>query len=138
MIHFKVSATLVFIPISKPALLAFAASKFNGQELYTSLKQNQLVKYAAYLPFLKPDVISISPELFFKRQNNTIVVKPMKGTAKLSGDEQKDLEIFQELESCDKNKAENLIIVDLLRNDLSAIADTHTVKVDKLFSIEKD
>ncbi|MED7788551.1 bifunctional anthranilate synthase component I family protein/class IV aminotransferase [Francisella sp. 19X1-34] len=115
----------------------FATSEFSSQELYSSLKQNQLVKYAAYLPFLKPDIISISPELFFKKKDNTIVVKPMKGTAKLSGDEKKDLEIFQELESCDKNKAENLIIVDLLRNDLSAIADTHTVKVDKLFLIEK-
>ncbi|MEY8702042.1 chorismate-binding protein [Francisella philomiragia] len=48
-----------------------------------------------------------------------------------------DQKIYQELSSCDKNRAENLIIVDLLRNDLSAIAKTHTVKVDKLFSIEK-
>ncbi|BCD91115.1 aminodeoxychorismate synthase, component I [Francisella halioticida] len=114
-----------------------AASSFSSQELYSSLKQNQLVKYAAYLPFLNPDLISISPELFFKKENNTIIVRPMKGTARLSGNDQKDLEIFQELESCDKNKAENLIIVDLLRNDLSGIANTHTVKVDKLFLIEK-
>ncbi|QIW10119.1 chorismate-binding protein [Francisella sp. LA112445] len=115
----------------------YANSKFNSLGLYESLKQTQLVKYAAYLPFLKPDIISISPELFFKKENNKIVVNPMKGTARLSGDEQKDLEALQELKSCDKNKAENLIIVDLLRNDLSAIADTHTVKVDELFSIEK-
>ncbi|WP_150467379.1 bifunctional anthranilate synthase component I family protein/class IV aminotransferase [Francisella sp. SYW-9] len=114
-----------------------ADSKFSSLGLYERLKQTQLVKYAAYLPFLKPDIISISPELFFKKENNNIIVKPMKGTARLSGDEQEDLKAFQELESCDKNKAENLIIVDLLRNDLSAIADTHTVRVDKLFSIEK-
>lgn len=61
----------------------------------------------------------------------------MKGTARLTGNELKDLKIYQELALCDKNRAENLIIVDLLRNDLSAIAKTHTVKVDKLFSIEK-
>lgn len=61
----------------------------------------------------------------------------MKGTAKLTGNNLEDQKIYQELSSCDKNRAENLIIVDLLRNDLSAIANTHTVKVDKLFSIEK-
>lgn len=114
-----------------------ANTEFSSLEIYESLKQSQLVKYAAYLPFLNPDIISISPELFFKKENNNILVKPMKGTARLSGDEQKDLEIFEELKFCDKNKAENLIIVDLLRNDLSGIANVHTVKVDKLFSIEK-
>ncbi|MED7818869.1 MULTISPECIES: aminodeoxychorismate synthase component I [unclassified Francisella] len=115
----------------------YATSEFDAQELYTSLKQSQSVKYAAYLPFLNPDIVSISPELFFKKEDKTIIVKPMKGTARLSGNDQKDLEIFEELKSCDKNKAENLIIVDLLRNDLSGIANTHTVKVDNLFSIEK-
>ena len=115
----------------------YTNTKFSGLEIYESLKQSQLVKYAAYLPFLTPDIISISPELFFKKENNNILVKPMKGTARLSGDEQKDLEVLQELKSCDKNKAENLIIVDLLRNDLSGIANTHTVNVDKLFSVEK-
>lgn len=61
----------------------------------------------------------------------------MKGTAKLTGNDLEDLKIYKELSSCDKNMAEHLIIVDLLRNDLSAIAKTYSVKVDKLFLIEK-
>ena len=114
-----------------------ATTKLTSQELYNKLKQQQSVKYAAYLPFLNPDIISISPELFFKKNADNLVVKPMKGTAKLTGNDLEDLKIYQELSSCDKNRAENLIIVDLLRNDLSAIAKTYSVKVDKLFLIEK-
>ncbi|MBK2258775.1 aminodeoxychorismate synthase component I [Francisella philomiragia] len=114
-----------------------ANTRLNSYELYSRLKQQQSVKYAAYLPFLNPDIISISPELFFKKEADNLLVKPMKGTAKLTGNDSEDQKIYQELSSCDKNRAENLIIVDLLRNDLSAIAKTHTVKVDKLFSIEK-
>ncbi|MEY8714467.1 aminodeoxychorismate synthase component I [Francisella philomiragia] len=114
-----------------------ANTRLTSYELYNKLKQQQSVKYAAYLPFLKPDIISISPELFFKKESDNLLVKPMKGTAKLTGNDLEDQKIYQELSSCDKNRAENLIIVDLLRNDLSAIANTHTVKVDKLFSIEK-
>ncbi|OIN83267.1 aminodeoxychorismate synthase component I [Francisella sp. TX07-6608] len=114
-----------------------ATTKLTSYELYNKLKQQQSVKYAAYLPFLNPDIISISPELFFKKDAENLVVNPMKGTASLTGNDSEDLKIYQELALCDKNRAENLIIVDLLRNDLSAIAKTHTVKVDKLFSIEK-
>lgn len=114
-----------------------ATTKLTSQELYNKLKQQQSVKYAAYLPFLNPDIISISPELFFKKNADNLFVKPMKGTAKLTGNDLEDLKIYQELSSCDKNRAENLIIVDLLRNDLSAIAKTYSVKVDKLFLIEK-
>ncbi|MBK2026022.1 bifunctional chorismate-binding protein/class IV aminotransferase [Francisella philomiragia] len=113
-----------------------ATTKLTSYELYNKLKQ-QSVKYAAYLPFLNPDIISISPELFFKKDAENLIVNPMKGTARLTGNDSEDLKIYQELALCDKNRAENLIIVDLLRNDLSAIAKTHTVKVDKLFSIEK-
>lgn len=114
-----------------------ANTRLNSYELYSRLKQQQSVKYAAYLPFLNPDIISISPELFFKKDAENLIVNPMKGTAKLTGNDSEDQKIYQELSSCDKNRAENLIIVDLLRNDLSAIAKTHTVNVDKLFSIEK-
>ncbi|QWU98489.1 bifunctional chorismate-binding protein/class IV aminotransferase [Francisella salimarina] len=112
-------------------------TRLTSYELYSKLKQQQSVKYAAYLPFLNPDIISISPELFFKKEADNLLVKPMKGTAKLTGNDSEDQKVYQELSSCDKNRAENLIIVDLLRNDLSAIAKTHTVNVDKLFSIEK-
>ncbi|MGQ4002016.1 bifunctional anthranilate synthase component I family protein/class IV aminotransferase [Francisellaceae bacterium CB299] len=115
----------------------YAKTSHSSHELYNRLKQLQPVKYAAYLPFLEPDIISISPELFFKKEGKYLIVRPMKGTARLTNDIEKNQEIYEELKACQKNKSENLIIVDLLRNDLSGIAKNHTVKVDKLFDIEK-
>ena len=61
----------------------------------------------------------------------------MKGTARLTGDINKEIQIERELKNCQKNKSENLIIVDLLRNDLAGIANNHSVNVDKAFTIEK-
>ena len=114
-----------------------AKTNSSSQELYNKLKQLQPVKYASYLPFLEPDIISISPELFFKKEGENLVVCPMKGTARLTTDREKNEVIYNKLKTCKKNQSENLIIVDLLRNDLSGIAKNHTVNVDKPFHIEK-
>ena len=115
----------------------YAKTKHSSHQLYSKLKQLQPVMYAAYLPFLEPDIISISPELFFKKEGEDLIVRPMKGTARLTNDIEKNQAIYEELKACQKNKSENLIIVDLLRNDLAGIAKNHTVNVDKLFNIEK-
>ena len=115
----------------------YAKTQSSAKKLYTTLKEIQPVGYAAFLPFLNPDIISISPELFFKKERDKLIVRPMKGTAKLTGDSTIDKQIYNELKSCKKNLSENLIIVDLLRNDLYGIAKQHTVKVEKAFSIEK-
>ncbi|APC97206.1 chorismate-binding protein [Francisella frigiditurris] len=112
-------------------------TELTGLELYTKLKKQQPVKYGAYLPFAENEIISISPELFFKKEDKKLTVRPMKGTARLTNDTEKNTQIYNELENSAKNRSENLIIVDLLRNDMSAICDTHTVKVDKAFTIEK-
>ncbi|QIV96086.1 aminodeoxychorismate synthase subunit I /aminodeoxychorismate lyase apoprotein [Allofrancisella inopinata] len=112
-------------------------TSLTGLELYTLLKKQQPVRYGAYLPFWGIEIISISPELFFKKQATKLIVRPMKGTAKLTGDVNEDEKTYNQLLRCPKNRAENLIIVDLLRNDLSGIAKTHTVKVDEAFNIEK-
>lgn len=114
-----------------------ARSKMTGLELYTKLKELQPVNYAAYLPFKDNEIISISPELFFQKQADDIIVRPMKGTARLTNDESQNKQIYSELKNCFKNKAENLIIVDLLRNDLCGIAANHSLKVTKAFEIEK-
>ncbi|MFC4891734.1 bifunctional chorismate-binding protein/class IV aminotransferase [Pseudofrancisella aestuarii] len=112
-------------------------TNLTGLELYTKLKKQQPVKYGAYLPFAENEIISISPELFFKKKDKKLIVNPMKGTARLTNDPEKNIQIYNELENSAKDKSENLIIVDLLRNDMSAICDNHTVKVDKAFTIEK-
>ncbi|QLE78416.1 aminodeoxychorismate synthase component I [Francisella sp. Scap27] len=107
-----------------------------GLELYNILKRHQQVRYASYLQFKDDEIISLSPELFFEKTQSKLTVKPMKGTAEIIEDDNDGL-IYNKLKNCTKNKAENLIIVDLLRNDLSTIAKNHLVKVDKIFEIEK-
>jgi para-aminobenzoate synthetase / 4-amino-4-deoxychorismate lyase len=105
-------------------------------ELYFSLRKQQLARFCAYLPFAPTTVISFSPELFFKKSKYHLTVKPMKGTYPRSDDPAQDLKNRQALLKDKKVQSENLIIVDLLRNDLSKIAQTGTVKVKRLFEAE--
>ncbi|WP_192482990.1 MULTISPECIES: aminodeoxychorismate synthase component I [Cysteiniphilum] len=111
-------------------------SSLDAYALYTQLKAQQPVSYSAFLPFKPMTVLSFSPELFFKKQGDTITVKPMKGTSKRSDDPNDDLKSYEFLRTDPKNKAENLIIVDLLRNDLARICDRGSIKVSKPFAIE--
>lgn len=105
--------------------------------LYYKLSRTNPVRYAAYLAFTNDIVISISPELFFHKYVNTIITKPMKGTMPRSINLEHDQANREFLNTDKKNRAENLIIVDLLRNDLAKIAKTNSVTVDKLFTIEE-
>lgn len=107
-----------------------------GLELYNSLLVSQKTPYNAYIKNDFEEVLSFSPELFFRLQNGRIFTKPMKGTIKrgASAAEDEANKIF--LQNDEKNRAENVMIVDLLRNDLGRIAKTGTVQVDKLFEIE--
>ncbi|WP_440615626.1 aminodeoxychorismate synthase component I [Cysteiniphilum sp. 6C5] len=111
-------------------------SSLAAYELYTQLKAQQPVSYSAFLPFKPMTVLSFSPELFFKKQEDTITVKPMKGTSKRFDDPDEDLQSYEFLRTDPKNKAENLIIVDLLRNDLARICHTGSIEVIKPFAIE--
>jgi para-aminobenzoate synthetase/4-amino-4-deoxychorismate lyase len=89
------------------------------------------------LPFGSTTTISISPELFFKKADSTISVRPMKGTIQRGNTPQEDKINRSFLSGDAKNRAENLIIVDLLRNDLAKFCHTSSVKVPTLFSIEE-
>ncbi len=104
--------------------------------LYEKLRTQQLVSYGAYLPFSSGHVLSFSPELFFTKSGSNIKTKPMKGTVHRYLDKEKDELQKQFLKKDIKNQSENLIIVDLIRNDLSRIAETGSVKVNRLFDIE--
>ncbi|WP_018299069.1 aminodeoxychorismate synthase component I [Fangia hongkongensis] len=111
-------------------------SAINSWQLYQTLKKNQPVAYSAYLPFKPKTVLSFSPELFFHKNGNKIMVKPMKGTSPRSDNEKKDLESRLFLQNDNKNRAENLIIVDLLRNDLASFCDVGSINVERAFDIE--
>ena len=105
--------------------------------LYNYLLQKQTTQYNTYIANEWEEILSFSPELFFKLDGNKITTKPMKGTAARGITEEEDRANYNFLKNDIKNQAENVMIVDLLRNDLSKIAKTGTVNVDKLFEIEK-
>ncbi|QYN47402.1 aminodeoxychorismate synthase component I [Gilliamella sp. ESL0405] len=111
---------------------------FNDKPIdyYHFLQKNNHAGYCAYIEFDNYCILSISPELFFKLDKQTITTKPMKGTTPRGMSYQHDEQQLALLMS-DKNQAENMMIVDLLRNDLSQISKPGTVHVPKLFTAEK-
>ncbi|WP_298831206.1 aminodeoxychorismate synthase component I [uncultured Planococcus sp.] len=108
----------------------------SGLAFYRQLARNQQADYGAYLNLGRFRVLSASPELFFKVQDGTLTAKPMKGTAPRGRTTQEDRELVTALRASEKERAENLMIVDLLRNDMSRIAKKGTVKADPLFTVE--
>ncbi len=109
----------------------------NPEHLFYQLLDKQCVEYAAFLPnFKEVNILSISPELFFKKQGNIITCKPMKGTAKRLQEIEDDLRQQFYLQSDPKIHAENTMIVDLLRNDLGRIAEPGSVEVTQLLTCE--
>ena len=106
-------------------------------ELYNFLLKKQKTPYNAFLKNKYETILSFSPEMFFTLKGNRIVTKPMKGTIQRGENKKEDKQFRNFLYNDIKNRAENVMIVDLLRNDLGKIAKTGTVKVDKLFEIEE-
>ncbi|MDI1303123.1 MAG: aminodeoxychorismate synthase component I [bacterium] len=92
--------------------------------------------YAAWLSLPEGEVLSLSPELFVQTEKGRITTRPIKGTAPRANDPDTDMALRQNLQDSRKNQAENLMIVDLLRHDISQHAETGSVKVDKLFEVE--
>ncbi len=114
-------------------------SQFSGDDyaFYQQLTRKQRAKYSAYLNLGRFRILSASPELFFHWKADTIRTKPMKGTVKRGRWPEEDRQNAEWLAASEKNKAENVMIVDLLRNDLGTIAEVGSVRVPKLFDIER-
>lgn len=104
--------------------------------LYRELRRKQLVPYGALIRLGSRWVLSRSPELFVSSRSRQLTTRPMKGTAPRELDPTKDLANANWLRTDPKTRAENLMIVDLLRNDLSQVARVGTVSVDSLFTAE--
>ena len=111
---------------------------FSGdpRAFFVDLCQAQHARYAAYLDTGDYQIASVSPELFIHRRNGRLVSRPMKGTVERGYNAAEDAANAQWLKNSAKNRAENLMIVDMLRNDMGRIATTGTVKVSSLFDIE--
>jgi para-aminobenzoate synthetase / 4-amino-4-deoxychorismate lyase len=111
--------------------------KGHPQDIYSGLRKKQSVSYSALVKSGKKYILSFSPELFFRKKKNIILVKPMKGTIERGRFLAEDDENSDALYNCPKNRSENLMILDLLRNDLGKICKPGTVKTRKFFEIEK-
>jgi para-aminobenzoate synthetase / 4-amino-4-deoxychorismate lyase len=105
--------------------------------LFTSLCQRHPVPYAAFVSTGLEQIVSLSPELFFNIRGRRIVVKPMKGTADRGLTLEDDVRSAEALRVSEKNRAENVMIVDLMRNDLGRICSTGSVKTTRLFEVER-
>lgn len=114
-------------------------SRFEGDDLqyYDSLRNLQRTNYSAYLNIGRYRILSLSPELFFNIDGKTITTRPMKGTIQRGRWLEEDMELASSLSTSEKEQAENVMIVDLMRNDLSKIPGMISVQVPRLFEIEK-
>src|SRR6516164_10290791 len=113
--------------------LAFAG---DAVALYAALRRKQRVEYGALIGADDFNVLSLSPELFFRREGKHVMSRPMKGTAPRGRTPREDARLKTWLTVDEKQRAENLMIVDLLRNDLGRIAKTGSVEVTDLFTVE--
>jgi para-aminobenzoate synthetase component 1 len=106
--------------------------------LYGALRGRQSVGFGAFLDLgVGPVIVSRSPELFFSVDAaGRIAARPMKGTAPRGADPEEDAALAAELYASDKARAENLMIVDLLRNDISRLAEVGSVRVPELFKVD--
>jgi para-aminobenzoate synthetase/4-amino-4-deoxychorismate lyase len=104
--------------------------------LYAALRRKQRVEYGALIGVGDFQVLSLSPELFFRREGKHVTSRPMKGTAPRGRTPREDARLKTWLTVDEKQRAENLMIVDLLRNDLGRIAKIGSVEVTDLFTVE--
>ena len=112
------------------------AFKGDAFALYLRLKEIQPVAYGAFINIGDGLVISGSPELFLRLKDKNISSKPMKGTRKRSRQASTDKKLRQELRDSEKDQAENVMIVDLMRNDLGRFCEFGSVKVPRLYVVE--
>ena len=104
--------------------------------IYLKFRKKTCTPFSAFLNFGPFTICSFSPERFIKLNNNIITTSPIKGTIKRSDDPVIDNQLKEELSSSEKNIAENLMIVDVLRNDISRVSKKGSVEVTELAKIK--
>ena len=107
----------------------------SGLALFERLRREQPAPYAAYLHCGEQQVMSLSPELFFDWDGQRVLTRPMKGTAPRGFTPAEDAALSRGLAASPKERAENVMVVDLLRNDLSRVAEPGSVHVPSLFDV---
>lgn len=118
-------------------LLAFAQGDAALAAVYYQLVRDLKIAYGAFLLLPKNSLLSCSPELFVEMSANEMTCRPMKGTAAVADNEADTQRRATDLANDTKNRAENLMIVDLMRNDLSRLPEVRHVSVPRLFEVER-
>ena len=113
-------------------------ARFAGDPLgaWADLRRGQRSGWFGYVDTGRPVVASVSPELFFTWDGREVVTRPMKGTRGRSRDAERDAVLAADLAGSAKDRAENLMIVDLLRNDIARVCEPGSVRVPSLFDVE--
>jgi len=114
-------------------------SLFRGDpfHLFLAMVRAQSAGYAAWIDTGRYAICSASPELFFCLENDDLTCKPMKGTVRRGRTLSEDRSLADWLQHSEKNRAENLMIVDMIRNDLGRVAKVGSVHVPRLFEVER-
>jgi len=110
-------------------------SSIDPLEIYLNLNQVSLSPFSAFCRFNDKYLLSSSPERYLKKNGTTLISQPIKGTRSRGMDATADELMKKELEADEKERSENVMIVDLVRNDLSRIAKEGSVKVDEMFKV---
>ncbi len=110
-------------------------AELNPVQIFKKLNSISQAPFAAFCKFSEHYLICSSPERFLQKRGNTLISQPIKGTTKRSENKYEDEELKNQLYRNQKERSENVMIVDLVRNDLSRIAERGTVNVDELFEI---
>lgn len=117
--------------------MAYSASfgHLDPLSTYVELMKKSPMPFSVFFKAKHQYLVSASPERFLKRSGSRIIAQPIKGTIKRGISDEEDLLLQQQLRASEKERAENLMIVDLMRNDLARIARTGTVQVEELYGI---
>lgn len=113
-----------------------AAFQGDSEAWFRALCHAQQAPYCAYLDLGRFQIVSVSPELFFRLRGEVLETRPMKGTRPRGADPAEDTRLRDELAASAKDQAENVMIVDLLRNDMGRVSRTGSVEVTDLFRVE--
>jgi len=109
----------------------------DSRDLFANLVASQRGRYSVFIRTGPVVICSASPELFFRREGRRLAARPMKGTAPRGRTLADDLRLRDRLQSSPKERAENVMIVDMMRNDIGRVASVGTVSVPELFTVER-
>ncbi|KTD35566.1 para-aminobenzoate synthase, component I [Legionella moravica] len=121
------------VNLTQPFHAGFSGDSWS---IYRTITAKNPVPFSAFIRHNDTDILSFSPERFLQYDQGSILASPIKGTIGRSADPAKDEQLKNQLMSCEKNRAENVMIVDLMRNDLGKIATPGSVRVSNLCEVQ--